>query len=59
MILVNRRFKGSFLSLYWSLEQFSKNVQIPNSSWFCKDTQGIYLYKGRWLLTLINERRKR
>ena len=59
MILVTKRLKGNFLSFYWSLERFNTTVKIPNSSWFCTDTQGIYIYKGRWLLTLINERRKK
>ena len=57
MILVAKRYKGSLLSVYWSLEKFNKPVKIPTSSWFSKSSQGIYIYVGTWLFTVINDRR--
>jgi hypothetical protein len=57
MILVTKRYKGSLLSVYWSLEKFNKPVKIPTSSWFSKSSQGIYIYVGTWLFTVINDRR--
>lgn len=57
MILVTKRLKGNFLSVYWSLERFNTTVKIPNSSWFSKNSQGIYIHLGKWLFTIINDRR--
>ena len=57
MILITQRYKGSFFSVYWSLEKFNKPVKIPTSSWFSKNSQGIYIYVGTWLFTVINDRR--
>ena len=57
MILVTKRYRGSLLSVYWSLEKFNKPVKIPTSSWFSKSSQGIYIYVGTWLFTVINDRR--
>ena len=57
MILVTKRYKGNFFSIYWSFEKFNKSVKIPNSSWFSKSRQGVYIYIGTWLFTFINDRR--
>jgi hypothetical protein len=57
MILVTKRYKGSFFTVYWSLEKFNKPVKIPNSSWFSKSSQGVYIHVGNWLLTFINDKR--
>ena len=57
MILVTKRFKGSFFNVYWSLEKFNKKVKIPSSSWFATNSQGLYFYIGTWLLTIINDKR--
>jgi len=57
MILVTKRFKGSFFNVYWSLEKFNKKVNIPSSSWFATNSQGLYFYIGTWLLTIINDKR--